>query len=78
LFSFRRTERIVMENFFSNVLAGFRNLPLLLAFFMILLVAFNEHLFFIDDTTYLAYLTNWQHSQRLGFENIVHEIMRGE
>ncbi len=33
---------------------------------------FNEHLFFIDDTTYQAYLTNWQNSGHLGFNNIIH------
>lgn len=40
-----------------------------LSFFL----AFNDLLFFIDDTTYLAYLTNWQHSEQLGFQNIIHE-----
>src|SRR3989337_2279030 len=50
-----------------------RNPPLLLAFIFAALMTFNDYLFFIDDTSYLAYLTNWQYSTHLGFKNIVHE-----
>jgi hypothetical protein len=49
------------------------NPPLLLALVLATTVTFNGRLFFIDDLSYLAYLTNWQHSAQLGFQNIVHE-----
>ena len=50
-----------------------RNSPLLLALVLATLLTFHDKLFFIDDTTYLAYLTNWQHSSHLNFNNIVHK-----
>ena len=53
---------------------GLRNPPLILALVLTTLITFNDSLFFIDDTTYLAYLTNWQHSSLLGFKNIVHDL----
>jgi len=37
------------------------------------LLSISDLLFFIDDLTYLAYLTNWQYSEQLGFQNIIHE-----
>ena len=51
-----------------------RNPPLILALILVTLMSFHDNLFFIDDTTYLAYLTNWQYSGQLGFKNIVHEL----
>lgn len=61
----------------EHVLRLFRsiveNIPLALALVLAVSVAFNEYLFFIDDTIYQAYLTNWQYSTRLGFHNIVHQ-----
>lgn len=51
--------------------ADIRNPPLLLALLLATLMTFHDSLFFIDDTTYLAYLTNWQYSSHLGFQNIV-------
>jgi hypothetical protein len=36
------------------------------------LLTFNDHLFFYDDIVYLAYLTNWQFSSQLGFQNLIH------
>lgn len=50
-----------------------RNPPLLAAVLLATLMTFHDYLFFIDDTSYLAYLMNWQHASRLGFINIVHE-----
>jgi hypothetical protein len=35
-------------------------------------LSFHDYLFFYDDYAYLTYLTNWQHSERLGFLNLVH------
>jgi len=58
----------------QSLRSAFRNPPLVLAFILVTLMSFHDNLFFIDDTTYLAYLTNWQHSGQLGFRNIVHEI----
>lgn len=49
-----------------------RNPPLILALVLATLMTFHDYLFFIDDTTYLAYLTSWQHALQLGFKNIVH------
>lgn len=37
------------------------------------LLSISDLLFFIDDFTYLAYLTNWQYATQLGFQNIIHE-----
>ena len=58
--------------------AALNNPPLVLALILATLMTFHAYLFFIDDTTYLAYLTNWQHSAKLGFENLVHEIQATE
>ncbi len=49
-----------------------RNPPLVLALFLAVLMTFNDSMFFIDDTTYLAYLINWQRATHLGFNNIIH------
>lgn len=49
------------------------NIPLLLALILAVSVAFNGYQFFIDDTSYGAYLMSWQHSTHLGFSNIVHQ-----
>ena len=49
-----------------------QNPPLLFAIILATLVTCHDSLFFIDDTTYTAYLTNWQHSGHLGFYTIVH------
>lgn len=51
-----------------------RNAPLLAALVIAILMTFHDLLFFIDDTSYLAYATNWQYSNRLSFINIVHEV----
>lgn len=48
------------------------NRILLFSLFLSISLAFNGLLFFIDDATYLAYLTNWQYSDRLGFQNLIH------
>lgn len=45
--------------------------PLLFVIFLSALLTFHDELFFIDDRTYLAYITNWQHSSSLNFNNIV-------
>lgn len=50
-----------------------RNPPLILALVLATLMTFHDNLFFIDDLSYLAYLTSWQRSTQLGFVNIVHE-----
>lgn len=60
---FRRSD--YFRDIFGNVL-------LILALVLAVSMTFNGYQFFIDDTTYAAYLTNWQHSTRLGFDNIVH------
>lgn len=48
-------------------------LPLFLVILLSVLLTFHDRLLFIDDLTYLAYITNWQHSSQLGFSNIVHQ-----
>ncbi len=48
------------------------NPPLLIALILSGLLTFQAPQFFIDDTTYLAYLTNWQQSQHLGFTNLIY------
>jgi hypothetical protein len=58
----------------NSIRSILRNPPLLVALVLATLMTFHDYLFFIDDTTYLAYLTNWQHSMHLGFRNIVHEL----
>jgi hypothetical protein len=61
----------------GQLLDAFRSIlnnpPLLLALILATSMTFNDYLFFIDDLTYLTYLTNWQHSTHLGFINIVHQ-----
>ncbi len=52
----------------------FSNTPLMLALFLATIMTFNDAMFFIDDTTYLAYMTNWQRSSQLGFYNIIHQV----
>ena len=49
------------------------NAPLSLALVLGTLMTFHDHLFFVDDFSYLAYLTNWQRSTQLGFINVIHE-----
>lgn len=60
-----------LKRIFGDILGNF---PLVSALVISVLMMFNGHLFFIDDFTYLAYLTNWQHSPRLNFNNIIHQI----
>ena len=62
------------EYFFELFRNIFENIPLLLALILATSMTFNEYLFFIDDTTYLAYSTNWQYAAHLGFNNIVHQV----
>jgi hypothetical protein len=50
------------------------NIPLMLSLFVTALMTFNDYLFFVDDLTYLAYLTNWQNSSHLHFNNIIHQV----
>jgi hypothetical protein len=62
------------ENFigiFRNILG---NIPLTMALVLSGLMTINDHLFFIDDFTYLAYLTNWQRSVGLNFNNLIHQM----
>lgn len=51
----------------------FLNRILMFAICLAFALTISDFLFFIDDLTYLAYLTNWQYSERLGFQNIIHE-----
>ncbi|MBL8098128.1 MAG: hypothetical protein JNK81_03055 [Anaerolineales bacterium] len=51
----------------------FLNPILIVAICLAFALTISDLLFFIDDLTYLAYLTNWQHAQQLGFQNIIHE-----
>jgi len=47
------------------------NPPLLAALFFGVIYLFNAALFFVDDWTYLAYITNWQHSTHLNFTEVI-------
>lgn len=67
-FSIRK--EYILESFRSIL----NNPPLLLALVLATLMTFNDYLFFIDDTTYLAYMTNWQHATHLNFNNIIHQM----
>ena len=58
----------------DSVRESLKNPPLLLAVVLAAVMTFNTGLFFIDDASYLAYLTNWQHASQLGFNNLVHEV----
>lgn len=53
--------------------SSLKNWILWFAIVLSIFLTFTDVLFFIDDTTYLAYLTNWQYSENLGFRNIIHE-----
>ncbi len=58
----------------SFVSSEFRKyLPLFWVCMLSVGLTFHDLLFFYDDTTYLAYLTNWQYADRLGFQNIIHD-----
>ncbi|MBN1668553.1 MAG: hypothetical protein JW862_15770 [Anaerolineales bacterium] len=50
------------------------NMPLLAAILLGSLMLFNDNLFFIDDWTYLAYLTNWQQSASLDFNEVIYGV----
>lgn len=62
---------------FSEIVTSVRNLfsnPILIfTIGLAFALTISDLLFFIDDLTYLAYLTNWQYSEQLGFQNIIHE-----
>lgn len=59
---------------FAQVLGSLvQNPPLVVALIFVFLLTFSDYLFFIDDVTYGAYVTNWQHSSRLGFQNLIHD-----
>jgi hypothetical protein len=65
LFITKRNISSSLQNIFSNV-------PLFFAFVLAATMVFHGFLFFIDDTSYGAYIISWQNSTSLGFENIVH------
>ncbi|MBE0682472.1 MAG: hypothetical protein IH589_11210 [Anaerolineales bacterium] len=67
----KRNSKKSGREFFDAFRDNLKNMPLLAALLFSALLTFNDQLFFIDDTTYLAYLMNWQHSSRLGFGNII-------
>jgi len=70
---FKPNFAIRKEYFLESFRSILNNPPLLLALVLAALLTFHDYLFFIDDTTYLAYLTNWQHASHLGFKNIIHD-----
>ncbi|HCR69995.1 MAG TPA: hypothetical protein DIW23_01000, partial [Anaerolineae bacterium] len=62
---------------FSETITSVRNLfsnpVLIFTICLAFALTISDLLFFIDDLTYLSYLTNWQYSEQLGFQNIIHE-----
>ena len=56
---------------FSSLRESINNPPLLVALFFGVMFLVNAALFFIDDWTYLAYLTEWQHSTHLNFTEVI-------
>lgn len=50
-----------------------KNPALTLALTLAFLFTFHDYLFFLDDATYGAYVTNWQRSSHLGFQNLIHD-----
>lgn len=69
-----KNEAIRWENFADILRKIFGNIPLAAALVLSILMTFNDYLFFIDDFTYLAYLTNWQRATQLNFNNIIHQM----
>jgi hypothetical protein len=59
-------------NLLDKIRNSIQNLPLLGALLIGNLMLFNTSLFFIDDWTYLAYLTNWQESTNLSFNEVIY------
>ncbi len=63
----------IRKGYISVVLRSvFENTPLMMALVLAVLMTITDYLFFVDDLTYLAYLTNWQNAAQLNFINIVH------
>lgn len=56
---------------YSGLRNSLNNPPLWAALFFGVLFLINASLFFIDDWSYLAYLTNWQYSTHLNFTEII-------
>ena len=56
---------------FNSLRESINNPPLLVALFFGVMFLVNAALFFIDDWTYLAYLTDWQHSTHLNFTEVI-------
>lgn len=71
---FRREIKFDAKTITSLTLAELKNPALVTALILSFLFTFHDSLFFIDDTTYLAYVTNWQYSAKLGFQNLVHDV----
>ncbi|MFC1997363.1 hypothetical protein ACFLXI_07135 [Chloroflexota bacterium] len=57
---------------FGKIRNSAKNLPLLATLFIGCVMLFNSYLFFVDDWTYLAYLTNWQQSVSLNFNEVIY------
>ena len=54
------------------------NTPLMVTIILAISMTFNGYQFFIDDTSYAAYIKNWQESSSLGFVNLVHQLDKVE
>ena len=50
----------------------FSNPPLMTALVLTTLMLFHDALYYLDDTTYSAYVMNWESSSHLGFQNLVY------
>lgn len=62
-----------ISSFVNSSIGLLKNPPLLLALILSFLFSIHDYLFFLDDATYGAYLTNWQYSSQLGFQNLIHD-----
>lgn len=74
LASSRNKNLLAPQEFLNAFRRAIKNYPLIFAIVLATLMMFHDQLFFVDDYSYLAYLTNWQYSDMLGFRNIVHDL----
>lgn len=74
ILAFRKLQVRLSKKFWNELRDLLTNPPLVLALLIAVLLMFHDQLFHVDDYTYLAYLTNWQNANILGFKNIVHDL----
>lgn len=66
-----KNETIHLTDITRYLNKSLKNKPLLAAILIAMLMLLNGSLFFVDDWTYLAYITNWQYSPSLDFKEVI-------